>query len=261
MNGCLQDAGPQGQQQMLCLLHERFWWPDMAAQMQKAISSCEQCIQHEGIHVAHHCNYTFRVATCWLYQHWDCDGVGPTPPKHGEPVGLLHPLYKTHYGICDPQSNSKNCCLALWQGYFLIFGALAKLLSDQGANFKSNIIRELCGLMAIWKVRTLPYLAETNGQVEWAHQTLMHMIGKLSKDQKGDWPRHLPELVHAYNSTRSAIAGYSPHYFLSLGGTMVWFLAHVWEVAGLRLTTIKTEVAWVEHSLAFKLTRLHPTQV
>ena len=43
---------------------------------------------------------------------------------------------------------------------------------------------------------------------------LMHMIGKLSKDQKTDWLKHLPKLVHAYNSTRSAITGYSPHYLV-----------------------------------------------
>ena len=43
---------------------------------------------------------------------------------------------------------------------------------------------------------------------------LMCMIGKLSKDQKADWPKHLPELVHAYNSTRLAIMGYSPHYLM-----------------------------------------------
>ena len=28
------------------------------------------------------------------------------------------------------------------------------------------------------------------------------MIGKLSKDQKADWPKHLSELVHAYNSMK-----------------------------------------------------------
>ena len=39
-----------GQQQMLCLLHDQFWWPGMAVQMQKAISSCEQFIHHEGSH-------------------------------------------------------------------------------------------------------------------------------------------------------------------------------------------------------------------
>ena len=72
----------------------------------------------------------------------------------------------------------------------------------------------MCELMGIWKVCTSPYHAQNNRQVEWAPQMLMHMIGKLSKDQKAEWPKHLPELVHAYNSMRSAIMGYSPHYLM-----------------------------------------------
>ena len=38
-----------------------------------------------------------------------------------------------------------------WQRYILIFRALAKLLSDQGASFDSNIMSELCELMGIQK--------------------------------------------------------------------------------------------------------------
>ena len=109
---------------------------------------------------------------------------------------------------------AKTVSKFLWQGYVSIFGMLAKILSDQGANFESNIIRELCELMGIPKVRTSPYHAQTNGQVEGAHQTLMHKIGKSSKDWKADWPKHLSKLVHAYNSTRLAITGYSPHYLM-----------------------------------------------
>ena len=42
----------------------------------------------------------------------------------------------------------------------------------------------------------------------------MHLIEKLSKDWKVEWPKHLQELVHAYNSMRTAITGYSPHYLM-----------------------------------------------
>ena len=65
-----------------------------------------------------------------------------------------------------PDQTAKTVAKFLWQGYTLIFGALAKLLSDQGANFESNIISELCELMGIWKVRTSPYHPQNNGQVE-----------------------------------------------------------------------------------------------
>ena len=53
----------------------------------------------------------------------------------------------------------KTIAKFLWQGYISIFGAQAKLLSDHGANFESNTIKELVQLMGILKVRTSPYHA------------------------------------------------------------------------------------------------------
>ena len=65
-----------------------------------------------------------------------------------------------------PNQTVKSGAKLLWQGYILIFKALAMLLSNQWANFESNIIKDLCKLMGIWMVRPLPYHAQTNGQVE-----------------------------------------------------------------------------------------------
>ena len=57
------------------------------------------------------------------------------------------------------------------------------------------------------------YHAQCNGQVERFHQTLFQMIGKLAADKTAQWEQ-LPELLQAYNSTRSAVTGYSPHYLM-----------------------------------------------
>ena len=113
MNGCHHDTGHQCQQQALYLLHDQFMWPGMATQMQTAISSCEQCTQHESIHAKAPVWPIIVTASlellCWPYQHWDHDGVGLIP-RCGEPFGLLWPFYETHHGVCDPQSNCKNSC-------------------------------------------------------------------------------------------------------------------------------------------------------
>ena len=46
------------------------------------------------------------------------------------------------------------------------------------------------------------------------NQTIICMIGKLEQDKKACWSEHLPEMLSAYNGTRSAITGYSPYYLL-----------------------------------------------
>ena len=46
------------------------------------------------------------------------------------------------------------------------------------------------------------------------NQTIIHMIGKLEENRKACWSEHLPELLMAYNTTCSAVTGYSPYYLL-----------------------------------------------
>ena len=102
----------------------------------------------------------------------------------------------------------------LYERFISVFGMPAKLLSDRGANFTSALVEELCSAFGIQKCRTTAYHAQCNGQVERFHQTLFRMIGKLSTDKKAQWELHIPELLQAYNSTRSAVTGYSPHYLM-----------------------------------------------
>ena len=102
----------------------------------------------------------------------------------------------------------------LRNGYFGLFGAPAYLVSDQGKAFMGHIITHLCGLYGVQKLRTLPYHAQINGQVERMNQTIIRMIGKLEEDKKACWSEHLPELLLAYNATCSAVTGYSPYYLL-----------------------------------------------
>ena len=102
----------------------------------------------------------------------------------------------------------------LRNGYFGLFGAPTYLVSDQGKAFTGHLISNLCELYGVQKLRTSPYHAQTNGQVERMNQTIIRMIGKLEQDKKAHWSEHLPEMLAAYNGTRSAVTGYSPYFLL-----------------------------------------------
>ena len=102
----------------------------------------------------------------------------------------------------------------LRNGYFGLFGAPAYLISHQGKTFTGHIITHLCELYGVQKLRTSPFHAQTNGQVECMNQMIIRMIGKLEEDKKACWSKHLPELLLAYNATCSAVTRYSPYYLL-----------------------------------------------
>ena len=113
-----------------------------------------------------------------------------------------------------PDQTVKTIAKFLYGGYISIFGDLARLLSDRGTSFTSSIIEELCKIIGIQQLQTMPYHPQNKGLVERSHQTIMCMIGKLGEDKKADWPSHLAEIAHAYNATQSAVTGYSPYYLM-----------------------------------------------
>ena len=102
----------------------------------------------------------------------------------------------------------------LHEGFISIFGAPKRILMDEGKAFTSEVVEQLCSQFGISQSTTTAYHPQGNGQVERAHQTLGKMIGKLEDEYKGQWPRYLSKLTHAYNSTRSAMTGYLPHFLM-----------------------------------------------
>ena len=79
------------------------------------------------------------------------------------------------------------------------YGDPEEILSEQGCNFESRLIAELCKLSKIKKLWTTPYRPQCNGQCECFNATLILMIGTLPTEAKINWQEQLPTLVHAYN--------------------------------------------------------------
>ena len=104
----------------------------------------------------------------------------------------------------------------LWDKFIVHYGLPKKILSDQGWNFESQLVADLCKLMGTQKVWTSPYHPQTNSQCERFNSTLINMLGTLPKEKKSEWKNHIGILVHAYNCTRNSATGFSP-YFLMFG--------------------------------------------
>ena len=122
----------------------------------------------------------------------------------------------TRYAQAHITSSQKAQVVAkiLWDHFFVHYGFPEKILSDQGQNFESLLISELCKLTQIKKHRTTPYRPEGNGSCERFNRTLISMVGTLPEDFKSKWPQHISTLTYAYNCTCSNATGFSPYYLL-----------------------------------------------
>ena len=218
LNGCLWDVGHQGCDHTLSLLQEHFWWPGMAKQMRQVIKACRRYLQYEGS--------TPKAPLCPIVAatpldllHVDFTSIKTTMELDKSPQVVNVLVFQDHFtkhvlAYVTPDQTAKTITKFLHGGYISIFGAPARLLSDRGTSFTSSIIEELCKILGIQWLQTMPYHPQTNGLVERSHQMIMCMIGKLGEDKKADRPSHLAEIAHAYNATQSAVTGYSPHYLM-----------------------------------------------
>ena len=215
LDGCHREVAHQGQCRSITLMQECFWWPGMTRDLRNCIKKCGCCRKYEAAP-------PMKPLTCsgpGELLHVDFTSIEETVPLKEEPVIRNVLVLQDHFSkyvvaYVVKDQTARTTAETLRNGYFWLFGAPAYLVSDQGKAFTGHIITHLCDLYGVQKLRTSPYHAQTNGQVEHMNQTIIRMISKLEEDRKACWSEHLLELLLAYNATRSTVTGYSPYYLL-----------------------------------------------
>ena len=103
---------------------------------------------------------------------------------------------------------------ALCENFIVPYKLLEKILSDQGRNFESELIANLCKLMGTYKLRSSLDHLQTNGQCERLNSTLINMLGMLPPECKFDWKGSIGVLVHTYNCTQNSTTVFSPCFLM-----------------------------------------------
>ncbi|CAF1061840.1 unnamed protein product [Brachionus calyciflorus] len=76
--------------------------------------------------------------------------------------------------------------------------APGKLLSDQGRQFMSKLIKEICEYMKTNKLSTTPYHPKTNGLTERFNKTLCQILASYSNEHQSDWDEYINVALFAY---------------------------------------------------------------
>ena len=113
-----------------------------------------------------------------------------------------------------PNQEALTIAKKLVDEMFCRFSVPEQLHSDQGKQFDSNLIHNICDILQIRKTRTTPYHPQGDGLVERLNRTLLDMLATTVKENPTSWEDHLRKVCLAYNSSTYPTTGYSPFYLM-----------------------------------------------
>ena len=140
--------------------------------------------------------------------------MGPLPETaRGNKHLLVIMDYFTKWCEAFPTKDQRASTVAevLVSRVFSRFGPPAIIHSDQGRNFESHLMHEICRLMGIHKSRTTAYHPQCDGQVERQNRTLQNILSSFVSQHKDDWDNWVALAVYAYNTSCHESTGFSPY--------------------------------------------------
>ncbi|MCG8035390.1 MAG: DDE-type integrase/transposase/recombinase [Candidatus Thiodiazotropha taylori] len=212
--GLHNEMGHPSRDRTLSLLRERFFWPGMYSDTDAWVSNCDRCVKRKSSTNVR--APLVNISTTYPLELVCLDYLTLEPSKGNISNVLVITDHFTRFAVAIPTKNqtAKTTADALYNDFIVKYGIPARLHSDQGANFESNIIKELCNVMGITKSRTTPYHASGNGMTERFNRTLISMLGTLEIEKKKNWKQYMAPLVHAYNCIKHESTGFSPYMLL-----------------------------------------------
>ena len=144
------------------------------------------------------------------------DVLGPLPQtRNGKKYIVVITDYLTKYVLAVPtRDQTAETIAAVLMDKFLEYGLPEKLITDNGTNFRSKLVEELCRLMKISRLFTTPYHPQFDGLCERYNRTLAAMLRAFVAENQRDWDLYLPYVMHAYRAAPQESTKESPFFLM-----------------------------------------------
>ena len=194
-------SGHNGFRRTYNAMKRQYYWPGMRKDILKHCKRCHQCsLQNQGtgeIGFDH-----FEVPS--LPMEFICmDLVGPISPQTSKGNRYMLTVIDMMTGytiaVAIPDKRAETVCKAYRDNVYCTFGRSSRILTDNGTEFKSKEMRQICEELDIKQVFSPVYTPQANGRLEGWHRFLKSCIAKHIRGAEVEWDDLIPLAVSAYN--------------------------------------------------------------
>jgi hypothetical protein len=183
-------------------ISRRAYWPTWKSDLKLWMKKCGPCAQyHRGSAPRQAYLNPFPAGVPFELMSMDITGPHPRSRDGNEYILTILDSFTKWAEAFAIRHHTATVVTKKLVEVFARYGTPLRLLSDQGAEFESAVMAELCKAYQIEKIRTTGYKPSTNGGVERFHRTLNSMLGKVVDESQKDCDRRLPQVMSAYNAT------------------------------------------------------------
>ena len=208
-------AGHLGRDKTTKRITKNFYWPSVFRDVAEYCQRCPEC-QKTGKGSQHKVPLVPLPVIQEPFERIAMDIVGPLPrSKKGNQYILVICDYATRYPEAMAMRRIEAGVVAeKLMELFSRVGIPKEILSDQGTNFMSQLLKELYNLLHVHPIRTSPYHPQTDGLVERFNKTLKSVLRRFVNKEGRDWDRWLPYVLFAYREVPQSTTGFSPFELL-----------------------------------------------
>ncbi len=212
-------GGHSGFRRTYAKLARRYWWPSMYGDTAKFAKACHTCLRRKLQRPRH-----------WTVKDFGEDFLPVSPfevigidvlsldiaTSSGHRVVLVVTDYLTRWAEAFPMTfhTAGNVAELLIERIFAVHGVPRMILSDNGPEFRSQLLASVAELLGIDQRYTSPYHPECNGLTERTNRSLLDQLSVFCTRRKHDWDRYLPLIMSAHRASINDTTGYSPYSML-----------------------------------------------
>ena len=200
-----------GQSKTLTKLQNRFYWPNSYKEALNYVESCEICAKLKNA-PPKRANLKPIIDFKYPFDKVGLDILELSRTSSGNKYCLVFTDYLTKWVEAFPMRNMEAETIAkIFINEFVTrHSAPSELLTDQGQNFRSNLIQNICDYLKTKKIFTTPYNPKCDGLTERFNKTLCHMLAAYSNSNQTNWDLYLPLVLYAYRTSEQKSTGISP---------------------------------------------------